>query len=170
MFLHLCVILFTGGGGAGHGDTCWEATFHMTRGICLQGNLPSGGVYIRREGGLPSSGVCIWGVCIQTHLDPGCRPTCQRHRYPHILPGLDLDTWESQVVNPGFVGDANIWFHQIFWKIAWNTFWCARGVRYLICLYKLCCQVFLRAHLWCVFKIISDTIEVRFFIANRISA
>ena len=93
----------------------------MTRGICLQGNLPLEG---STSGG---RGVCLqWGLHLGgLHPNPpgsGCRPTCQRHRYPHILPGLDLDTWESQVVNPGFVGDANIWFHQIFWKIAWNTF------------------------------------------------
>ena len=74
-----------------------------------QGDLPpresaSGGVYIRSEGGLPPVGSASGGGL---HPDPpgsGCRPTCHRHRYPHILPGLD----ESQVVNPGFVGDANI--------------------------------------------------------------
>ena len=80
MFLHLCIILFTGVGGF---PAC--ITGHMTRGICLQGNLPlkeskSGGRGVCLQWGLHRrGGGCIQAVCIQvgriqTYLDLDADP------------------------------------------------------------------------------------------------
>ena len=72
MFLHLCVILFTRGGGSVPACT----TGHMTRGVFVRGSLCRGGLCPGSflSGGSSSGGRMVsdqWGVCLGGSLCPG---------------------------------------------------------------------------------------------------